>query len=166
MLYRFRFVIGGALVVILSALASYLVVSAAMPDALLPAGSTRYGAVGVAATSATGTNSASFTNLPGLSTTITIPAGKKGDVMVFFCGTIDASTNNYAYVRAKVGSSVARPDEVVAWEFNSTQQNSCVNFFKTGVDAGTHTVKMQWKSDNGTIIGAWARSMIVIVNVR
>jgi hypothetical protein len=154
-----RLVVAGLLVVLTSGLVSYAV-SAAVPGALLTAGTTRY-AVSQGLNHVT-TFETVFKNLPGLSTTITIPGGKKGDVMIVFCG--QATTTAIMHVRALVGGAVASPGQVLLHE-NSPQAGNCAIFSKLGVSAGTKTVTMQWQTYSGSVSDMYARSMIVIVNL-
>ena len=163
MLHRFRFVISGTLVVLTSAMVSYAV-SASIPNTLLPAGTTRYAFV--TASGQVLTPSSSFVNLPGLSTSITIPAGQTGDVMIFFCGASYAE--NFTLVRALVGGSRASPPEVQLREGATTgSESQCANFVKKAVPAGTHTVTMQWRGPGpaGPVQFMYDRSVIVVVNL-
>lgn len=164
-MHKFRFVLIGAAMVLASAAASYAAVSAAMPGALLAAGTTRYAFV--SAVAQTDTASTSFVNLPGLSTTISIPAGKTADVFILFCG--DTVTTNFTSVRALVGGSRATPAE--AWirepaASGGGNETGCANFLKKDVPSGTQTIAMQWR---GSSAAAWHsmfdRTMVVIANI-
>jgi hypothetical protein len=142
---------------------------AAMPNAFLPAGTTRYAFVSTAAQAST--TSMSFVSLPGLSTSITVPAGKHADVFILFCG--DMITESFTVVRALVGGSRGAPIEMLVREPSASPlgggETGCANFLKKDVAAGTHTVAMQWRGAGG-VAGAyqtiWDRSMVVITNIR
>lgn len=140
--------------------------AAAVQQTLLTAGTTRYAAVSTDVHAYT--TSTSFVDLPGLSTGITIPAGKVGDVMIFFCG--DTATGSYTTVRALVGGVAAAPSLMQIRANTSTGggESGCANFYKLKVASGSPTVKMQWRGDPsypGKQQHMWERSMIVIVNI-
>ena len=84
MLHSSRFVIAGLLVVITSAIVSFAV-SASMPGALMPAGTTRYAAV-YATNEVVIHGDAGWMDVPGMIKYITIPGGQTADVIVIFCG--------------------------------------------------------------------------------
>lgn len=143
-------------------------VSAAVPSAFLTTGTTRYAFVSTAA--ATSTTSTSFVNLSGLSTTISIPAGKTADVFILFCG--DTVTESFTLVRAVVGGSRASPIEMQIREPPADPlgggETGCANFLKTGVPSGTQTVAMQWRGAGafpGKQHQMFDRSMVVIANI-
>jgi hypothetical protein len=87
---KLRFVIGGLLVVIASGVVSYAV-SASVASAALPAGATRYAVAGAMTGSPDSTTSTTFVALSGLSTTVKIPSGKRGDVMGLVCAILPIS---------------------------------------------------------------------------
>lgn len=160
MLQKFKLPIVILVIVVLNQAAGYAV-HAAMPETLLASGTTRY-----AVAQATGMIYMSSTSLvdTGLSKTITIPAGKTGDVMVFFCA--NTQSQSYAYAYALVGSVGASPGLVQLRNHGDVgSESQCVNFYRLGVPAGTKTVKIQWKGYD--TLGQWMyqRSMIVIVNI-
>ena len=68
--------------VLLNQVAGY-VVHAAVPDAFLASGSTRY-AVAYAADEITNSSS-TYADIPGMRASISIPEGKRGDVLLLFC---------------------------------------------------------------------------------
>jgi len=164
MLHQLRFVIAG-LVIILVNQAVTFAVSAAVPTALRPAGSTRYALVQNETQRDIGLP---FTwESTGLSTSVTIPAGKTADVMVFFCGVANPG-GNYINVRAKIGSQLLLPNfggDGLDFATGSTAAEShCVNFHKTNVSEGTKTVKIDWLAGD-TNPKLFSRSMIVILNI-
>lgn len=166
MLHRSKLIVGGVLVVLTSAVVSYAV-SAAVPQALLPAGSSRYAFAGANTGTPTSTTSTTFVDLSGLTTTVKIPSGKKGDVFVLFCSETRPN-GDFANVRALIGGVDSMPGETTLREGTSSQpeESQCANFARTGVSAGTKTVTIQWRSVGGAEITAYARSMIVLVNIR
>lgn len=136
-------------------------VSAANPDGMVAAGSTRYAMVGTAA--GTSTISTSLVDMAGMSTSITIPGGRTGDVMVQFCAELQ--TPDFVQVRALIGGAATSPG-VVELKIGpiALVENRCANFYKKGVGSGTRNVKIQWVGGGGTQ-QALARSMIVTVNI-
>ena len=111
MLHRFRFVIVGLVVVLASALRATTAASAAVLGSLRPAGTT-CDAVASAINLISVAGGGTFENMPDMSTSITISAGKRGDVMVLFCGTsIVSAAYNELYVRAMMGGAAATPFE-------------------------------------------------------
>jgi hypothetical protein len=75
---------------------------------------------------------------------------------------------DFANIVVTVNNVDAQPGEITLREGTSSQpeESHCASFFKTGLGAGTKTVKVWWRSVNGGEIHAYARSMIVFVNVR
>ena len=141
MLHKFRFVIVSALVVLTSAGVSYAV-SASVPNALLPAGTTRYAAAFADHADAI-TPADSWVDLPGMTKYITIPTGKTADVMVSFCGTEATSTGGLLWTRALIRDVAASPAgmSLLSSENGSSQ---CAMFYKTSVTSGSPAVKIQW----------------------
>ena len=161
MLQKARFLVGAVLVVLTSAAVSYAV-SAAVPDSLRPAGSTRYAVAQSTAATSDNSGDAGFENMADMATSISIPAGKKGDVMVVYCGetvTGDASTIR---VRAMAGGSLLGPPNV-PMDTVTTAGMDCATFYKLNVPDGTRTVRMQWHAYTSATI--WSRTMIVTVNI-
>ena len=162
---RFRFVVGGLLVVLASAVASYYAASAAVPSTLRPAGTTRYAVAG--AQNQVTTQSTSFIPIPDMSQSIVIPSGKRGDVFVTFCGmsTIDLNSASLN-VRAMVGNSLTMPEYVTLTSDTDESQTRCASFYKLNVAAGTKNIRMDWRITNGTATQyMYGRTMFVIVNL-
>ena len=132
---------------------------------LQPSGSLRVGAV--SATDAINTTSTTFVDVPGLSMTAKIPAGKKGDVIIQFSGEVNSPSATY--VRAMVDSTIADPNNAGAgvqifWGVGGGATAQGFNFYDFGVGPGTHTVKMQWEGLSGSQFMS-NRSMVVFVNI-
>jgi hypothetical protein len=165
MFHKFKLAIIGALMVLASAAASYAAVSAAMSDALLPAGSTRF-----AAAHATGDTSVEATqgwvDLQGMTKYITIPTGKTADVMVHFCGQVFTQTGGQIWTRVLIRNVVASPSEL-ALPAIANGSTFCSMFYKTNVAAGSPPVKLQWKvaGSPGILASTYARTLFVIVNI-
>ena len=165
MISKSKLVIAAILIVIAS-VAMDQVVSAAVTDSLLAAGTTRYAFV--TAANPVSTSLITYSNLPGMSTDITIPPGKVGDVMILFCGGTVAI--HYTMARARIGSLGTSPSEVTLREPGDIGggENQCANFVRKGVPAGTHTVRIQWRGASawpGETQWMYERNMIVVVNL-
>ena len=161
---RFRF--GMAMVAVVAAVfvAGYAVAASVVPASFVTAGTTRYAMVAVNPSSTTTTTSASFVDMPGMSTSISVPAGRVAEVMIDFSGMVN--TCDAMYVRAVIDGSAASPAYTqFQWNFNGGADSHAFTFVKT-VKAGPHTVKMQWHgltSCSQQFIAA--RSMIVTANI-
>jgi hypothetical protein len=109
-----------------------------------------------------------FVDVPGLSQTLTIPAGKTADVMIYFCG--ETRTKTLMTVRAVVvGSGIASPPFMQVRELTPAGQliSQCANFYRmkmTPPAAGPLTVKIQWHGAGGALQEMRNRSMILVVN--
>lgn len=167
MISRSKLILAGILILIASVVLNQAV-SAAVPNAFLATGTTRYAFVSTAANAST--TSTSFVNLPGLSTTIAVPAGKTADVFVLFCG--DIVTESFTLVRAVVGGTRASPVEMQVREPPADPlgggETGCANFMRKDVPAGTQTVTMQWRGAGafpGSQQQMFDRSMVVIANI-
>jgi len=161
--HRFRFVVAGTLIALLSAGIGYAV-SAGVPVTLRPAGTTRYAFMT--------SDALRFSQTPHtweptlLSTSVTIPSGKTADVAVLFCSFNDPN-GQYIYVRAKIGGALLEPDiagEGVALRLGGEPQTNCVNFYKPNVAAGTKTIRVEWLAQNAEAY-LRGRSMQVTLNI-
>ena len=165
MLHRFRFVIMGVVIVLASAAASYAAVSAAMPNALLPAGTTRYATV-YASDFRTINTADGWVDMPGMIKYITIPTGQTADVIVIFCGTGGVNVaSGWLNTRATIRDVVAAPTTFLLTDLVGGTSN-CGIFQKSNVTAGSPAVKIQWSVDpsagSAEII---SRHMFVIANI-
>lgn len=164
MLRKFRFVIAGLLIIVANQAVSYAV-SAAVPSSLLAAGTTRYALV----EKETQLNIVSFSDWEPtlLATSVTVPTGKTADVIVLFCG-VASSGNSFIKVRARLGTALLVPNAggtgISLSSLSSSIQSKCVNFYKTGVGAGTKTVAIEWHAAS-SLAHLFSRSMIVILNI-
>ena len=141
-----------------------LAVQAAMPQAFLPTGTTRY----AVAQSTTGALTWSEGWLPTLGQTITLPPGKTADIMVIFCGNGWTNSNLTALqVKVQIAGAVASPGPVNFADEDGEIEGHCATFYKSGGVAGTVPVRVYWRSTNGTYsVNMSQRSMIVIANIR
>lgn len=164
MLHRLRFLILGTLMLLTSAAVSYAVASAAVPGALLTAGTTRY-----AAAFATGTDyslSPSWQDMPSMTKYVTIPTGQTADVMVIFCGEVWTTGATKLLLRATVRDVVMAPEEITLLDSEDVASNRCAVFHKTSIAAGSPAVKIQWFVSGISFpqINVADRSLIVILN--
>jgi len=165
---KFSVVIGGIAVIALieATLALSSSVSAAVANSLRPAGSTRYAMVQSTTEAYDNAVDSGFEDMPGMATSISVPTGKKGDVMVVFCGATSAESAAWIALRAKAGGSVLSPTAVhVDAELDAVfnPRNHCATFYRNNLPEGTRTVKMQWYTGTGASV--WDRNMIVTVNI-
>ena len=159
MLRKFRIPIIVLVTVLLNQAAGY-VVHAAMPQALLAQGNTRYAIA--QSTSVSGIfPELGWMDFSGMTKWITIPTGQTGDVMMVFCGESNASSGSLL-VRVYVGGVLASPPELTLQQ-DSDVGSQCAIFFKANVGEGDKAVKVQWKT-TGSLANMAERSLLVIVN--
>ena len=163
MLHRFRFVILGTLMVVASAAASYAVVSAYVPNALLPAGTTRYAAVSDS-TPYSLSYTGGYQDLQGMTKYITIPTGQTADVFVYFCSQFRKSTGTYVNIVGMLRTTLGDP---VAPQFVLTADptTQCTNFYWTNVTAGQPPIKVKMYVPTSTTVVVDKAAMLVTVNL-
>ncbi len=157
---KFKLPVVILVIVLLNQVVGYAV-KAAMPETLLPAGTTRYAVTSSGAPLLTFSNV--FTNVSGASTYIGIPVGKLGDVFVTFCAEAYSGTVSALQVRAIIGGAVAIPTETNFYEAQLIA-NQCAPFYRLNLGAGTHNVRIQWRATNG-FADLYDRTMTVITNI-
>ncbi len=157
-----------AAVTVVATVAATSVVSASVPKLLLPLGTSQYAAV--SATVATSTSSLTFVDVPGLSQSFVVPAGKSADVLVFFCGET-RSKDSVTLARAVIaGLGVLAPPfmQIREHTLGAQFESQCANFYRPRVVApatgGPLTVKIQWRGAGG-LQEMRNRSMIVVLNI-
>ena len=118
------------------------------------------------------TTSETFQNIPDLGLRITVPAGKRAGVVVWFSGMIvsDYSTE----IRAIIDRIVMEPGVVQLLFQAQGGWNQSANFVtKDVLGAGTYRVRMQWRSGGQPQFGGgegsqqqiFARTMIVLTTI-
>jgi hypothetical protein len=158
MLRKFQLVIAGIVIIAANQAVSFAV-SAARPAGSLPAGTVRFTVAEAEAT--TTTNQTTYYDVIGLAAPFTVPNGQHGDVMVVFCGEMEASAG--LAVRATVGGVVATPSKTAMWHATTIGESRCAVFYRLSVPAGSYNAKIQWSVPSG--IGyMYYRTMIVTVN--
>jgi hypothetical protein len=158
-LRKFRFVIAGLTIIVANQALGYAV-QAARPETALAAGNTRYYVAQAASLVSTG--SKLWQDIPGMSTTITMPSGKHGDVMLLFCG-VAATAGEDLLLRATIGGTPAVPQDTVLTEWTAAASN-CAFFYKLGLATGSKAVKVQWHATS-VYISLVQRSLMVMVNM-
>ena len=165
MLRRFKIPVIVLATVLLNQAAGYAV-HASMPDALRPAGTTRY-AVAQSTDNVTLTSGDPWSDLPGVATSISIPSGKRGDVMIVFCAEAEGNDAGL-HARAHIGGALAVPDQTLLQNVEP-KASQCTLFYKANVRAGTRMVKIQWMPAGGAVgvstVGIRDRSMFVTINI-
>ena len=137
-------------------------VSAAVPDALLPAGTTRYAAA-TASTPIYIVAADGWKDVTGMTKYITIPGGQTADVFVIFCAGSYSASADRLNLQAYIGGTLAGPGIQVV-PLVTTYRNQCALFQRLNVPAGSPAIKIQWKMNS---LDAWMaeRSAIVIANL-
>lgn len=148
--------------VLLNQVAGY-VVHAAVPDAFLASGSTRY-AVAYAADEITNSSN-TYADIPGMRASISIPEGKRGDVLLLFCAEswTDGATRVAPWIAGAYGTPSST--QIRISPPGGFAESRCFNFHRLNVHAGTKIVKMQWREAGGGTSSLGVRHMIVIVNL-
>lgn len=96
------------------------------------------------------TTSTSFTDITGLSVTMTTSGG---NVLCFFTGALANSGSYYSLVTLNVDGTVVGGTDGLVTVLAASSQNVSFAYVLTGLSAGTHIIKMQWKTANagGTV---------------
>ena len=118
-----------------------------------------------------------FEDMPGMSTTINVPSNTRGLLIITLssetnCGALAdlPDSTGYCYVRVLVDGVGAAPGAVVfdslegnpsgespyAWEANTMQ------FVAGPLEAGTHTIKVQWRVNDSISFWAGKRTLTVL----
>lgn len=96
------------------------------------------------------TSSTSFTDIDATNLSATITTGG-GAVMVFFMGTVVNSGASRIYFNIDVdGSPVAADDGLIFGTATAFYGPFTLAYLVTGLSAGSHTFKMQWKAAANT----------------
>ena len=137
-MFKLRVAIVGAILLLTATAAGYAAATTIQPALFLTSGTTRY-ATAVGEDPQT-TTSTTFVNIPNLSTTITIGAGKVADLMIDFSGELNGCSA--ILVRAVVDGVTTTPSSAqVFWPLAGLGAASHgFTFIKKAVKSGTHTV--------------------------
>lgn len=161
-----RIRIGLAAVSVVAAVfvAGYALAGAVAPASFVSAGTTRYAMVSRGPLQTATTSSSTYVDIPGMATTISVPANKTAELIITFSGMVN--TCDAMYVRAVVDGSAALPSETqFQWNFKGGADSHAFTFYTT-VKAGSHRVKIQWHGLSTCAQQFIAsRSMIVTANI-
>jgi len=112
------------------------------------------------------TNSTSFVDVPD--TALTVSLDRKSNLIIMFSAEawVDGAGDSL-FVRALLDSTVANPNSgsmVLLTTAGSSQHGSyAINFYLEDVDAGTHTVKIQWSELLGAQLAHMADRTLNII---
>jgi hypothetical protein len=99
------------------------------------------------------TTSPSFVDLPGASTSVTVPAGSTATLILTFSGEAFCLSNTGCSLRILVNGNEASPivgEDALFDGIDDSYEAHSIQRVVTGVAAGTHTVTVQWASlDSG-----------------
>ncbi len=103
------------------------------------------------------TTSSTFSNMPGMSTTITVPANQKALLIITFSGETNClgNANGVCLIRVMVDNNAAPPGEIVFDSVGRTvpfqqdpvfsYQSNSMQFVAGPLNAGQHQVTVQWR---------------------
>ena len=117
-------------------------------------------------TSFVSTNTTSFVDIPN--TALTISLNRKSNLMIMFSAEawVDGAGDSL-FVRALVDSAVAMPDSGAMVLFTTAGESQhgsyAVNFYLENVDAGSHTVKIQWSELQGAQLAHMADRTLNVI---
>jgi hypothetical protein len=107
------------------------------------------------------TTTTNFQTIPGMSRTFTQGTGG-GSVAVHFSGALSLSGGQFdtGFLRLTIDGAQQGPGEVPAIGANERGAHA-FNWQTTSLAAGSHTARIQWRTDLGGTLCADARSMII-----
>jgi hypothetical protein len=95
------------------------------------------------------TTSSSFVDIDATNLALSITT-TGGDVMVGLIGSFNSSGDNHNFLEIDLdGSPVGGDDGICKWR--DRNEKTGFVYLITGVSAGSHTIKLQWKRDAGTL---------------
>ena len=103
------------------------------------------------------TTSTSLADVPGMSTTVSVPSGEKAILVITFTAESRCigSSTTLCIVRVLVDSSAAKPGDIAfdsAFDGNtfSAPEANSMQFVAGPLSAGSHTVKVQYRVDEAS----------------
>lgn len=112
------------------------------------------------------TTSTSFVNIPGLNRSFTVSAGAAEEVVTMLQGAFSLSrvSLDTAYVRLLIDNVVQGPgDQVPIKGFDDLGGSTHgFNWQSPPLAPGTHTARVQWRTDQGSNLCVDARSLIIL----
>jgi|GEM_PF-2845248 len=113
------------------------------------------------------TNSTTFVNMPQMTRTFALGGTTADEVVVMFQGALNldgAGTFDTGYVRLRIDNAVQGPgDQVPVRSPGSTETATHgFNWQSSSLSPGSHTARIQWRTDLGSTFCVDARSLIVL----
>jgi len=112
------------------------------------------------------TTSTTFVNIPGLSRSFTLGAGAAEEVVAMLQGSfsLNRQGSDTAFVRLLIDNVVQGPGDQVPIKGIDDSGGSThgFNWQSKVLSPGTHTVRVQWRTDLGSNLCVDARSLIVL----
>lgn len=109
--------------------------------------------------------SVDFATLPGMEISFRIPGTTKTTIIASYTAEVKTDPNETLLVRAILDEDTnpkTYPSYGTYFVINSVDWSThAFNFIIPGVHPGTHTVGIQWKSQNGGIVKTYGRSLVV-----
>jgi len=104
------------------------------------------------------TTSSSFTNIPDMTANLTVPSA--GDLVFTLSGEAESTTGKRMFVRAVLDGQATNPSDVVFADGSYTGVHA-FTFIAKNVQAGAHTLEMQWLVDGGGTAYIGDRSLMI-----
>ena len=116
------------------------------------------------------TTSQTFTNMPDMTRTFSLPAGGTASVVVMFNAALNLSSSAFdtGFVRLTIDNQVVGPGDqvpVIGAETGSPESEEDGHGFTwqtKPLAAGSHTARISWRTDGGSSLCVDARSMIIL----
>jgi len=98
------------------------------------------------------TNSTSFVDVDATKLSLSLTT-TGGDVLVGFMGLVKNSSNYWMWFDLDVDGNPYAGDDGITGIYSQASENKPVGFtvLLTDLSAGNHTIKLQWKAQNGTV---------------
>jgi hypothetical protein len=113
------------------------------------------------------TNSTSYTNMPNMKRSFILDGSDNSEAVVMFSGSLslgdEGGSFDTGFIRLTVDGSEQTPGEVPAIGVNDRGAHA-FNFQTASLAPGTHTARIQWRTDLGSSFCVDARSLTVLGN--
>jgi len=107
------------------------------------------------------TSSTSWTDLPGMRGAVTLPKGGDLAIALTVEGRAFGSSRPVVYVRALVDNQAVPPTVVKLFVNDPGIRTTTASFFKAGLTAGPHRVRLQWSVATGSQAAAYSRTLVL-----
>ena len=130
-----------------------------MEQAAQAAGAATIVSVSAASGPSVETSSSAYSDIPGLSATVTLP--DNSNLVVSVCGEAYTSSGKRMFVRASIDGQLLAPSNVV---LNATGFDGVYSFhfMSSQIPGGSHQIAMQWMVDGGGTAFLGDRNMTII----